>query len=315
MPDLAKKLLIASLVIAAAMTVWRVDAARSTVYAPAVGSSPLFQEQLEQKLEEMEALAPGAVPTAPDLSRAAEEPAQQALIIFSEGVSACIASGCAASACAGSGCGASACAGSGCGGSACAGSACPGSICVGSACAGSGCAGSLCAGSGCGGSGCAGSGCLGSGCAASNCLGSACSGSNCLGSACSGCRGATDEATGEGGALAAAGSCPIVSPGVSAARFVSLDAEPTGSGVELRWIVSGAEVESYRIYRTAAGGGTPELLSKGPARSDLLTSARLAGASLQGATLLLEVTDVAGLPTSVELTPPAATAPSLTAAL
>ncbi|MDI1475971.1 hypothetical protein [Polyangium sp. y55x31] len=129
-------------------------------------TSPLFAQQLDKKLKEMDGVS--TPPSAPP-----QEKEEHAFFFPSGAISGCAASGCALSACGGSGC--------------------PASGCAGSVCAGSACAGSTCAGSGC-----AGSVCVGSGCASSTCAGSACAGSVCVGSACPSCAAASPRACGEG---------------------------------------------------------------------------------------------------------------------
>jgi hypothetical protein len=273
------------------------DGLRASLYQePEPPTSPLFELQLNEKLQDMELLAPGAsnpALQAPLIPPA--QPSEQALIIFSEGVSGCAASACAASGCVGSACGGSGCGGSGCAGSGCAGSACGGSACGGSACAGSACGVSGCAGSGCAGSGCVGSGCVGSVCAGSGCAGSACVGTGCAGSACEGCSKATDGETED--ETRAANLCPWVAPGNSAGRITSLEPEATRDGMALRWIFTGAEAESYRVWSDWKSE-QPVLVSRGSARADELTEIFVPAG---GTTLVVEIIDARGLPVRVEL--------------
>jgi hypothetical protein len=263
----------------------------ATVDATAV-DSPLFRRQLDAKLEELS--APHAA--APGSPGALERAPQMALLFVSEGVSACIGSGCVASACGGSGCGSSACGGSACPGSVCGGSACAGSVCGGSACGGSICGGSACGGSVCGGSACGVSGCAGSLCTQSACGGSLCGQSACAGSLCANCpssapageRTRRGAGTGAAAPVETADFCPLTSGG--AARIVGLDARRTGRGVEVMWIAAGAPVTSYRLLRTDAASPTARLIGSGVAHEERIVRV-LDREPVAGASYLLELRD------------------------
>lgn len=278
--------------------VWYADGIRASLYREdPTAASPLFESQLEQKIRDMERTAPGVVNDPADAEPAVRERSRQALIIFSEGASACITSGCAASGCVGSACGASGCATSACGGS---------------GCAGSGCVGSACAGSGCGGSGCVGSGCGGSGCVSSGCGGSGCVGTGCAGSACQKCSDAVAQGEFDDGpegmrAATHGGFCPMGSPGGSSARFASLEAVRTPGGTRVRWIVSGVEVDRYRVF-LGDRESAPALVQAGEARADRLMEVLVPGTA-EPSTLIVEVTDAAGLPVRAQLEVDAARPP------
>ncbi len=168
--------------------------------------SPLFQKQLSD-YERNRFNAP-----AREEEEARVESNQMALIIWSEGASACAAS-------------------------ACAGSACIGSACAGSGCAGSGCSASGCGGSGCAGSACGGSGCSGSVCGASGCAGSVCGASGCSGSVCAHCKSGNESQGDTGEQLAQSG------------RISSFNVDYNGSLAVITWSVSGADVRHYEVYR------------------------------------------------------------------
>lgn len=263
-----RNFLILSLALAAvALSLVSVEATRNLTAESPVTDSPLFDRQLAEKLQQMT-----VAPESPVIERQeGSESVQQALLFVSEGVSACIGSGCVASACGGSGCG----------GSACAGSACPGSVCGGSACAGSICGGSACGGSICGGSACGVSGCVGSLCSQSACAGSLCGQSACAGSLCSNCPG--DRA-------AAAAACTPAHHGRG--RVVGLDATPTFGGTEVTWITAGMQAQSYRLYRLA-DDGAHHLIARGEARTERIMRI-LDPAAPAGGSYVVVVSDDAG---------------------
>jgi hypothetical protein len=242
----------------------------------------LYERQLQEKLDGYTGQDAAPEIAQGQAEREEDRNDQLALIIFSEGFSACIGSACAGSACIGSACAASACGGSACEGSGCAGSVCEGSACVGSLCGGSGCAGSACGGSACGASacvlsvcvesGCLGSGCAGSACGGSGCGGSACAGSGCNGSACvfSGCYGSACAASGcDGCSASREGDSKLAAArALSPGRIVGFDARPGADGIETSFIATGAAWESYELYRLEADGQV--LVARGPALSDTL---------------------------------------------
>lgn len=265
-PIVTIPLVFAALIFAASLQAMRSIAHVST---DPDAASPLFRSQLDEKLRDMSGIKPAVVQreTAP----------KQALIFVSEGVSACIGSGCVASACGGSGCG----------GSGCAGSACPGSVCGGSACAGSICGGSACGGSVCGGSACGVSGCVGSLCSQSACAGSLCGQSACAGSLCSHCPSTT------AGFLP---FCPLQGDGSfsnAAGRIAALNVSPRGGENVIRWIATEGQVQSFRLFRAERKGARFSLVAAGLQQPERLMEINDPHAR-NGAVYRLEIGDDAG---------------------
>ncbi len=260
-------------------------------WAADVGSSPLFQ----QRLDEMALQFEGKIGA--DQRNRVGIGEEQAFIFPSEAVSACVGSGCV-----GSACGASGCAGSGCAGSACGGSGCGGSACGGSACGGSACGLSVCVGSACAGSACGASGCIGSACGQSGCVGSACSQSGCVGSACKGCQGQQIQRDGTrqfarvGGDVIQA-ACPFArDEAMGSVQIAGFEVERRGASVTVSWIASGGPLERYRVIREQ--DGLRRVIAEGPAPAQTIMHATDAGAGT-GATYIVEVLDATGWITTV----------------